>query len=327
MDLGTFEPHPVTLQFQSARAESTFNLEYRKNAARYFRSVGIYLLAIMIALSITGLFVEFTVNREHVQKLLWFAFIPLTIAAVIVLSVRAYASHAHLIIGVYVLLAGVVACVFPRIQSPDFVAFYGHSYLMLLALVMFPLGRLKALSGTAIMIVLLGAYLLTMSTLPGLESGVLVKQAALILAAGVFGFGIGYLIELNARRSFAARMLIEEREQQLREEKENLTRSEARLREEQEKSDALLLSVLPRSIAARLKEEGKSIADGIVECTVLFSDLVGFTGLSQELGPRALVDLLNRMFSEFDALSEKHGPREDQDHRRRIHGGRRRARV
>ena len=135
----------------------------------------------------------------------------------------------------------------------------------------------------------------------------LVKQTALILAAGVFGFGIGYLIELNARRSFAARMLIEEREQQLREEKENLTRSEARLREEQEKSDALLLSVLPRSIAARLKEEGKSIADGIVECTVLFSDLVGFTGLSQELGPRALVDLLNRMFSAFDALSEKHG--------------------
>lgn len=307
MDLGTFEPHPVTLRFQSATAESTFNLEYRKNAVRYFRSVGIYLLAIMIALSITGLFVEFTVNREHVQKLLWFVFIPLTIAAVIVLSVKAYASHAHLIIGVYVMLAGVVACVFPRIQSPDFVAFYGHSYLMLLALVMFPLGRLRALSGTAIMIVLLGTYLLTMSTLPGLESGVLVKQTALILAAGVFGFGIGYLIELNARRSFAARMLIEEREQQLREEKENLTRSEARLREEQEKSDALLLSVLPRSIAARLKEEGKSIADGIVECTVLFSDLVGFTGLSQELGPRALVDLLNRMFSAFDALSEKHG--------------------
>ena len=49
MDLGTFEPHPVTLRFQSATAESTFNLEYRKNAVRYFRSVGIYLLAIMIA--------------------------------------------------------------------------------------------------------------------------------------------------------------------------------------------------------------------------------------------------------------------------------------
>ena len=64
MGLGTFEPHPVTLRFQSATAESTFNLEYRKNAVRYFRSVGIYLLAIMVALSITGLFVEFTVNRE-----------------------------------------------------------------------------------------------------------------------------------------------------------------------------------------------------------------------------------------------------------------------
>ena len=106
MGLGTFEPHPVTLRFQSATAESTFNLEYRKNAVRYFRSVGIYLLAIMVALSITGLFVEFTVNREHVQKLLWFVFIPLTVAAVIILSVKAYASHAHLIIGVYVMLIG-----------------------------------------------------------------------------------------------------------------------------------------------------------------------------------------------------------------------------
>jgi class 3 adenylate cyclase len=75
----------------------------------------------------------------------------------------------------------------------------------------------------------------------------------------------------------------------------------------QQRSEELILSLLPASIAERLKTQCGTIADGIAECTVLFADLVGFSALSREVGPRALVGMLNRLFSDFDALCREHG--------------------
>ncbi|MCX6023284.1 MAG: hypothetical protein NTZ05_16470, partial [Chloroflexi bacterium] len=81
----------------------------------------------------------------------------------------------------------------------------------------------------------------------------------------------------------------------------------SRIREEQARSEKLLLNILPQPIADRLKRDNRSIADGFAEVTVLFADIVDFTRLSQRLTPHELVALLNRLFSEFDALAEKHG--------------------
>jgi len=72
---------------------------------------------------------------------------------------------------------------------------------------------------------------------------------------------------------------------------------------EREKSEKLLLHILPSKIAARLKTGEDLIADKFQDVTVLFADLVGFTPLSTRLQPRQLVDLLNRIFSSFDALA------------------------
>ncbi len=85
------------------------------------------------------------------------------------------------------------------------------------------------------------------------------------------------------------------------------TRAEARLAEEHERSERLLLNILPGPISARLKENGEAIADGFAEVTVLFADLVGFTELSQKLSPAELVEMLNRTFSAFDDLAEQLG--------------------
>jgi class 3 adenylate cyclase len=85
------------------------------------------------------------------------------------------------------------------------------------------------------------------------------------------------------------------------------TVAEARLAEEHARSERLLLNILPATIAERLKDEGKPIADGFGEVTVLFADIVGFTELSQKLTPAALVEMLNRIFSAFDDLAAKHG--------------------
>jgi class 3 adenylate cyclase len=82
---------------------------------------------------------------------------------------------------------------------------------------------------------------------------------------------------------------------------------ERALRSEQERSEQLLHSILPRAISDRLKAAPGAIADGFEDVTVLFADLVGFTQMSSLVSPAHVVALLNQVFSRFDALSEKYG--------------------
>ncbi|MCL2656796.1 MAG: adenylate/guanylate cyclase domain-containing protein [Betaproteobacteria bacterium] len=76
---------------------------------------------------------------------------------------------------------------------------------------------------------------------------------------------------------------------------------------EQERSERLLLNVLPQPIAERLKDENQTIADGFPEVTVMFADIVNFTGLAASMTPQQVFSMLNRIFSHFDGLAEKHG--------------------
>jgi guanylate cyclase len=79
------------------------------------------------------------------------------------------------------------------------------------------------------------------------------------------------------------------------------------LRVEQDRSEGLLLNVLPRDIAARLKSGERIIADHHPSVSILFADLVGFTSLTNVLSPNEMVELLNEIYSHFDSLIEKHG--------------------
>jgi class 3 adenylate cyclase len=79
------------------------------------------------------------------------------------------------------------------------------------------------------------------------------------------------------------------------------------LRVEKEKTDALLLNILPAPIVARLNLGESMIADHIADATILFADLVGFTSLSTRLSATRLVHLLNALFSDFDRLSVQFG--------------------
>lgn len=83
--------------------------------------------------------------------------------------------------------------------------------------------------------------------------------------------------------------------------------AEDALREEQEKSEKLLLNILPQPIAERLKKNETTIAEYFPEVTVLFADLVGFTQLATVMSPIELVELLNQIFSTFDTICERHG--------------------
>ena len=74
---------------------------------------------------------------------------------------------------------------------------------------------------------------------------------------------------------------------------------------ERQKSEDLLLNILPHPIAQRLKEDPSVIADHYNSTTLLFTDIVGFTKLSESLTPSELVHFLNQIFSSFDNLVEK----------------------
>jgi class 3 adenylate cyclase len=84
-------------------------------------------------------------------------------------------------------------------------------------------------------------------------------------------------------------------------------RSRQALALEQERSERLLLNVLPAPIAARLKAGETVIADAFPEVTVLFADLVDFTRRSQRIGPAQVVAVLNELFSAFDRLAQQRG--------------------
>ena len=80
------------------------------------------------------------------------------------------------------------------------------------------------------------------------------------------------------------------------------------IEQEHERSESLLTNILPRSIAARLKNPSTTIiADKYDDASVLFADIAGFTERAGRTTPVDLVALLNGVNSEFDRLVERHG--------------------
>ena len=80
----------------------------------------------------------------------------------------------------------------------------------------------------------------------------------------------------------------------------------AQLNEEKKKSDSLLLNILPETMAEQLKRYGKTRPQRFEQVTVMFTDFVDFTRISEKMSPNDLVEELGRYFAEFDRIIEKH---------------------
>ncbi len=86
-----------------------------------------------------------------------------------------------------------------------------------------------------------------------------------------------------------------------------LSDAERRLGLANARLERILENMLPKAVADRLRTEGRAFADPCPDCSVLFADLVGFTELSERLPADEVVELLNRIFSRFDDLTEQAG--------------------
>jgi adenylate cyclase len=113
---------------------------------------------------------------------------------------------------------------------------------------------------------------------------------------------------LNQRRQLQQQaQQLEAQNQQLQQEIKERQRAELALQLAQEKSERLLLNILPKTIIERLKQCEGTLAERFESVTVLLADIVGFTPFSARISPLELVNILNQIFSEFDELTEKHG--------------------
>ncbi len=89
--------------------------------------------------------------------------------------------------------------------------------------------------------------------------------------------------------------------------KDRLEEAHRLLQVEQDRSERLLLNILPEPVAERLKQEDGTIADGFADVTVMFADIVNFTTIAEGLSPNQIFAMLNKVFSSFDSLAEKYG--------------------
>jgi guanylate cyclase len=75
----------------------------------------------------------------------------------------------------------------------------------------------------------------------------------------------------------------------------------------QERSESLLLNILPRDVSETLKREQRTIATHHPSASILFADVVNFTPMAATMTPLELVELLNEVFHCFDGLVDRYG--------------------
>ncbi|NMF86668.1 adenylate/guanylate cyclase domain-containing protein [Nodosilinea sp. P-1105] len=100
--------------------------------------------------------------------------------------------------------------------------------------------------------------------------------------------------------------LLQAQNQKLQQEMQEREQAQQALRIEQQKSEQLLLNILPKAIVDKLKQLEGSLAERFDDVTILFADIVNFTPLAAQVGPLDLVNWLNQIFSAFDRLAEQY---------------------
>lgn len=135
-----------------------------------------------------------------------------------------------------------------------------------------------------------------------LADNLLTTQPRVPIKTTIFFFGLNF-----AAVSTIVYLLIRYSSQEKQKAQQRLEEAHVLLQHEQDRSEKLLLNILPGPVAQRLKDNNQTIADGFGDVTVMFADIVNFTKIAGGLAPQQVFAMLNRVFSTFDELAEKHG--------------------
>jgi adenylate cyclase len=120
-----------------------------------------------------------------------------------------------------------------------------------------------------------------------------------------FAYGLGILGLLILLMLSVGWWLARKGGQRLRHQNLKIQAQNKEIEQERQKSDGLLLNILPEEVAAELKAAGVATPRNYASATVLFTDFVNFTNLSATLSPEQLVDELNACFLAFDEICER----------------------
>jgi len=100
--------------------------------------------------------------------------------------------------------------------------------------------------------------------------------------------------------------VLEQTNSLLEEQKREINEQKLTIEEEQEKSEKLLLNILPFEVAKQLKSKGRAGTRSYKLVSVLFADFKGFSKISKTLDPKDLVNILDSYFATFDEITGKH---------------------
>jgi class 3 adenylate cyclase len=278
-----------TLRFAGADMEAAFADEQARKAVRPVRIA----LACLSALSAGNYVLTIHVFKGIIVGIGALNMLRATITALIVYAAVYALTYHPVFLKRQQLIMFVLACLIllgttsVTAQLPfEILESRGFTFMLIFIFFIYSVFRLRfpqaVLAGWLGAAFLVG-YLFGMDLLGPTAAG---RTAFVLGLANCGGMLICYQMDVSARREFTAMRLLDK---------------------ERERSERLLLNILPAPIAERLKTSEDSIAEHSDGVTVLFADIVGFTPLSARKTPRALVELLNRIFSEFDALADAYG--------------------
>jgi class 3 adenylate cyclase len=280
----------LTGAFQDPQLEADFQSEHFEIAVKGFTRFSVGLSSIVFLGY--GLHDAYLLSSEapRAWAIRYGVFAPVAAAVLALTFTRAYRRLHSLAMFVFGMVINLVVIWIGAISPADgFFIYTGYSILFV-TLGPF-IARMNVVTQVVYTLSSIALFCVFAATVSHPPLPVAVSIAVTLGAMGGIGALVARQLEAQARQMFLQRRTIR---RQLDE-----------LDAERGKSEALLLNILPASVAERLKADDRAIADGFAEVTVLFADIVGFTKLAERLSPVDVVRRLNELFSMFDDLAEE----------------------
>jgi class 3 adenylate cyclase len=271
--------------------EKQFRADYQANT---LSSTRVALILGLVLYSIFGILDIYAmpISRNVVWFIRFAVVAPVVLAAFFATYVERFQKYTQLLVCIAIGLSGLGIVVMIAVtREAEFGNRFYFTGLILISMWAYGLSRLRfGYAVLANLTIAAGYEIVTISVkqLLASETGtvIFVMHNFFFLGSNVIGMFTSYSLERYARREFLQKYNI---------------------RIQRDQADKLLLNLLPKRIAEKLKRGDETIAEEYDSTTVLFADIVDFTPITAQFDSHEVVDMLNDLFSRFDALVDKYG--------------------